>query len=254
MRIKSYLKKYDDVVQINHALPVKKQTLLVSSQLKEVRDSLCLGASSWSKVLEAEYAYVIASLNHRHRLWKYDYMTFPRRIGELWESFCKASFYNAKTKLRQFEPPSFYKVKDDLEKKNIDPAVWDIVGDVNLNSDGLFYLGKRLHVIDLKSSFNSKEKGNLLRLRTKAIVYKMWKPTSQLHMLVREEEENNCYLDHLTDRWNVWSGPQAYETIHNLTGIDVKSWITKNVNFKDHLDLDFYRFIEDRSLEKYLNW
>lgn len=251
MKIKPYLYLYDTAVNVDRTLPVQKQTLQMSQQLKQVRDQLCKDSSSFNQVLESQYAYIISSLNHRNRLWKYDYMTFPRRIGELWESFCKAAFYNA-ADIRPVTPPPFEQIKKEISK-SVPPYLWELVGDVNLKTDSLFYAKRKLHVIDLKSSFNSHEKGNMQRLRTVGAVYKLWKPRTQLHVLVRETE-NAGYLDHLRDFWNVQCGSDAYRTIRDFTGVDLRKWIDKNVDFKKHLDRNFFLDLQKRDLESYLNW
>ena len=50
----------------------------------------------------------------------YDYMAFARRIGELWEPFCKLPFeYPVKT-LKIIEPPDFDKVQAGIKKQTKD--------------------------------------------------------------------------------------------------------------------------------------
>lgn len=253
MDLKPYLQAYERAIDIPHNLEQEKKTLLLGQQLKVVRDRFCRRAKSHEKVLEAQYAYIISYLNHRHRLWQYDYMTFPRRVGELWESFCKASFKNSRNISRHYNPPKFDSVRKDLTRRKVPPIVWDIVGDVNLRTDGMFYCNKRLHVIDLKSSFNSQEKGNFQRLRTVGAVYKLWRPKSRRFVIVREDDGNG-YLKHLSDYWEVKCGDAAYETIKELTSVDLKTWINENIDFKRHLDGDLYSYLERRELTKYLVW
>lgn len=254
MKIKPYLDLYNSVVDIDTTQTKRAQTNQLHSQLKEVRDSLCKKARSTNKVLEAQYAYVVADLSNRQKLWPYDPISFSRRIGELWESFLKATFYNARTPLRAFEPPTFKAIRSDILSKKVPAEVWDLIGDVNLKNDGVFYLNRKLHVVDLKSSFNSNEKGNLQRLRRVGMVYKLWKPRVKLSVLVREPEDNNHYLPHLTDIWDVQSGPAAYAKIRELTGINIQKWIKDNVRFEDHLDPALMAAVQKQNLEKYLKW
>jgi hypothetical protein len=251
LRIKYLLSKYDKAVQVDKSLPIKKRTLIVSQQLKSVRDDLCKNSKTLNDVLEAQYAYIISSLNHRNRIWKYDYMSFPRRVGELWESFCKAAFYNAQD-VRHINPPAFSDIKKEI-KKSIPKEIWNIVGEVNLKTDSLFYTDRKLHVIDLKSSFNSHEKGNMQRLRTVGAVYKLWKPRTKLLVLVRETDNSN-YLEHLEEFWEVKCGKDAYKTIENFTGVNLRKWIDRNVNFEKHLDRNFFLDLKKNDLESYLNW
>ena len=35
------------------------------------------------------YACYVVMLESRNEVWPYDYMAFSRRVGELWEPFCK---------------------------------------------------------------------------------------------------------------------------------------------------------------------
>ena len=59
-------------------------------------------------------------LEYRNKVWPYDYMAFARRIGELWEPFCKLPFeYPVKT-LKIIEPPDFDKVQAGIKKQTKD--------------------------------------------------------------------------------------------------------------------------------------
>lgn len=255
MTFQQYLNEYQDFSAPSLSLAIPDRIRLINKQLKAKRDRFCKNAHNVNEVLEAQYAYVVSTLNIRHALWKYDYMTFPRRVGELWESFCKACFYNAESRyIRPFTPPPFDKIRRDLTKKSVPPLVWELVGNVNLKQDSVFYCNRKLHVIDLKSSFNSHEKGNMQRLKTVGVVYKMWKPTAKLYVLVREGKEHSTYLEHLSDQWEVVEGAAAYDCIRKLTRVNLKQWIDENVNFEKHLDGPFYRFLQQKNLEKYLNW
>ncbi len=253
MDIKPYVQSYEQAIQIPSNLERRKKTLLLGQQLKVVRDEFCHRTKAHEKVLEAQYSYIITYLNHRHSLWSYDYMTFPRRVGELWESFCKASFKNSPS-IRPYNPPNFERVRRDLTRRKVPSVLWDIVGDVNMKTDGMFYCHKRLHVVDLKSSFNSHEKGNFQRLRTVGAVYKLWRPRSKRLIIVREKDDNADYLDKLSDYWDVRCGDEAYNTIRDLTSIDLKSWINTHVDFKRHLNSDLYTYLQRRELTKYLVW
>lgn len=45
-----------------------------------------------NEILMITYASYIVMLEYRNKVWEYDYMSFSRRIGELWETFCKLPF------------------------------------------------------------------------------------------------------------------------------------------------------------------
>ncbi len=38
------------------------------------------------------YTNDVVMLESRNSVWKYEYMSFSRRVGELWEPFCKLCF------------------------------------------------------------------------------------------------------------------------------------------------------------------
>lgn len=44
------------------------------------------------EILIITYASYIVMLDARNSVWPYEYMAFARRIGELWEPFCKLPF------------------------------------------------------------------------------------------------------------------------------------------------------------------
>ncbi|GHV89380.1 hypothetical protein AGMMS50267_17400 [Spirochaetia bacterium] len=57
------------------------------------------------------YASYVAMIDFRNSIWAYDYMAFSRRIGELWEPFCKLCFEYSIKELELFIPPLFSDVK-----------------------------------------------------------------------------------------------------------------------------------------------
>lgn len=64
-----------------------------------------------NEILLLTYASYIVMLEYRNKVWKYDYMAFARRIGELWEPFCKLAFYFPIKKLTLIDPPDFNEVQ-----------------------------------------------------------------------------------------------------------------------------------------------
>ena len=81
---------------------------------------------SWSnetilnEILTITYASYIAMLEYRHRVWEYEYMAFARRIGELWEPFCKLPFFYPIKPLTIIDPPNFEDVQSKLKQDAID--------------------------------------------------------------------------------------------------------------------------------------
>ena len=59
-------------------------------------------------------------LEYRHRVWEYEYMAFARRIGELWEPFCKLPFFYPIKPLTIIDPPNFEDVQSKLKQDAID--------------------------------------------------------------------------------------------------------------------------------------
>ena len=60
-----------------------------------------------NELLLLTYASYIVMLEYRNDIWPYEYMAFARRIGELWEPFCKIPFYYPIKQLQIIEPPAF---------------------------------------------------------------------------------------------------------------------------------------------------
>lgn len=178
-------------------------------------------------------------------------MDFSRRLGEFWESFCKAAFRNADVDLRMYVPPKFETVRHDLK---LPMKLMPLIGEVNLRQDVSFYHDRKLHVIDLKGSLNSNEKGHIERLLRVGVVYRLWKPRSKRFILVREPDDNNHYLQKLNDCWEVYAGDAAYDKIKDITKVDLKAWVEKNVDFYSHLDRRILSVVREQKLEKYLQW
>lgn len=240
---------YQRQVKIDATLSKEQQTKQIYSQLKSLRDDRCRRAKNLNDILRYEYAYICAALNLRNQVWEYNFMDFSRRLGEFWESFCKAAFRNADIKM--YSPPKFDSVRQELK---LPKKLMPLIGEVNLRQDVTFFHDRKLHVIDLKGSLNSNEKGHIERLLRVGVVYELWKPRSKRLVLVREPDENNHYLDKLTACWEVHAGDDAYLKIKDITGVDLKAWVDRNVDFKKHLDRRILSVVRDQKLEKYLSW
>ena len=70
-------------------------------------------------VLMITYTNDVVMLESRNAVWQYDYMAFSRRVGELWEPFCKLCFKYPSTRIASFVPPLFSEVKSSLTKEII---------------------------------------------------------------------------------------------------------------------------------------
>lgn len=129
-------------------------------------------------VLSITYSSYVIMIDLRNNVWEYDYMAFSRRIGELWEPYCKLCFQFPLKKLKLFVPPLFVDVKrmmtaeietyiDKLsinenqkqELKSYYRKVWAMVtsGEIKLQLDLHFIQNGKMYNIDFKSGFGSNE-------------------------------------------------------------------------------------------------
>src|ERR1051326_630769 len=61
--------------------------------------------------LTITYTSYVIMLESRNEVWPYDFMAFSRRIGELWEPFCKLCFEFPLSDATLFIPPLFLEVR-----------------------------------------------------------------------------------------------------------------------------------------------
>lgn len=221
--------------------------------------------------LIVQYCFTYLSLEERHKVWNYDFMAFSRRIGELWERFCSVA-WDYSTIATRFSAPNFSTVKTAITTRaqslsagcvhqadilDLVDDLLDIIGDINLKEDEMFYSGNCRYVVDFKSGFGSNEKGNMLRLQAVSHAYKRFDPNTQLLLLVRQNVNNN-YLNVLkkSQTWQIYTGRQAYQEIHRLTGVDIL-WVIQNiVDFRNDLSQPFLTYLQAArgNLINYLDW
>ena len=220
-----------------------------------------------------QYCCSVASLEYRHRVWPYEYMTFSRRVGELWEAFCSSAWdFPSRPEVARSEIPAFATVRDGLSNRirnnigghdkrdeilqDVD-TLFEVIDDIhiNMNEDVVFHVGEIPHVIDFKSGFGSNEKGNTLRLQTVGRAYRIWNPQTRLLLLVRQEENNN-YLNVLrrAGLWEVHTGTKAYEQISALTGADMQTIRDTVIDWPSDLSPELYQFLTNTNLTGYLTW
>lgn len=236
----------------------------------------------WSRVEKLEgvllitYTNYIVMLESRNDIWPYEYMAFSRRIGELWEPFCKLCFDYSVKDISRFVPPLFSDVKKklsnsieryinklditDTQKKRLlkyYQKVWVLVnsGEVKLELDLHFILNKQKYVIDFKSGFGSNEKGNTNRLLLVASIYKNLEQGYKCLLFVRADENNN-YFDTLKNSgiWEAYSGTETYDKIMEYSGFDIKNWINSNVNWELDFKKDTLEHLQSANLMQYLIW
>ena len=143
------------------------------AQLNKDKDKLEL-------VLLVTYVSYIVMLEYRNKVWNYEYMAFSRRIGELWEPFCKLPFDYPLRELALYTPPNIEDVKHTLKKEiheliddlgienkrkaqllNYYQAIWALIdsgGNISLTLDLHFEQLAEYFDVDYKSGFSSNEK------------------------------------------------------------------------------------------------
>jgi hypothetical protein len=268
----------------------RKKTSEINRAINETKNKLILTISqkastqSWpqinllNSILMVTYCGYVSMIDMRNSIWPYDYMTFSRRIGELWEPFCKICFEYPIKKLELFIPPLFSDVKklmtndietyiDNLtitekekqELKKYYNKVWSMVtsGEIKLELDLHFKQDNQFYNVDFKSGFSSNEKGNTNRLLLVATIYKNLEKNYNCYLFVRaKEEENNQYFQQLKDSsvWTAFCGEKTYDEIKTFTEFDLKHWISKNIDWKNDLNKETIKQFEHNDLLKYLAW
>ncbi|CAM3160330.1 MULTISPECIES: hypothetical protein [Sporolactobacillus] len=231
------------------------------------------------KILMIHYCSYIVMIEFRNRIRPYEYMDFTRRIGELWEPFCKLCWkYTSESGIAEVIPPSFEEAKLQLlsklnafiettsltaeEKKELNrylDLMWELVasGEIQLKCDLHFEKDGIKYNIDYKSGFNSNEKGNTNRLLMVGSIFKKLNPNYVNIILVRaEENENNHYLQTLknSNLWDVYCGHETYDKIEELAGYPLKDWIEHNIDWKNDLDNYTLDYLAENNLTQYLRW
>jgi len=268
----------DRATFVNKGLNEAKENLLKILKQKSKKEH-------WKpvKVLEGAllitYTNYVVMLEARNEVWEYDYMSFSRRIGELWEPFCLLCWdYQINDKLNYIVPPLFKDVKVKLTKEIEDfinklsigkkeknelrkyyQKVWTLVtsGDISLELDLHFENGVDQFVVDFKSGFSSNEKGNTNRLLLVASIYQILEEGHKCLIFVRSpKEQNNHYLQTLrkSGLWNVYCGKETYSKIHEFTNFNLKLWMKKNIVWKSDLSPKMLNHLEEKDLTKYLEW
>jgi len=230
------------------------------------------------EILLITYASYIVMLEYRNKVWPYEYMAFARRIGELWEPFCKLAFEYPVKKLKLIEPPDFDEVQAGIKKKTLDyidalgisnderrmlsyyySIPWGLVDsggtklglDLHFEQDGIHYN------CDFKSGFSSNEKGNTNRLLLVGSIYQSLGKNEKTLLFVRQEEEqNNHYLKTLKNSpyWSCYCANACYSKMAEFTGFNLRTWLDNNVDWKNDISAEFKKHLVDNDLIGYLTW
>jgi hypothetical protein len=281
-----------DITQTFGSQQYKKRASAINDAIAKTRDKLsatlrqAASREDWAKdellssLLMLFYCGSVTMLEYRNSVWSYEYMTFSRRVGELWQRFCALPFeHPLRDEVRLFTPPLFKDIQKVLTQEIRDyiyslpltssqkeellryyDKVWSLVtsGEINLELDVHFQLAKTKYVIDLKSGFSSNEKGNTNRLLLVGSIYKnVEREDYQCLMFVRQkEDENNHYLQILKNSglWEVFCSYEAYDQMKKLTGFDIHAWMDKHIDWHSDLSAEAFGAFSSRNLLRYLKW
>jgi hypothetical protein len=251
----------------------REKAKLVNSQVAGCRSEIAQNLndkklSYQDQLIILEYCTAVANLEYRNQVWQYEYMALSRRMGELWERFCKVAWDQPVRKdLKRVAPPEFSEVLRRIHER-LEPVVpadykdelqnlIGLIDPINMAEDEVFTLGDKLHVVDFKSGFSSNEKGNTLRLLAVGRAYKLFDPNVRLLFLVRQQDNNN-YLNRIraSKLWEVHNGVDAYKAIDELTGSSIHDFRASLIDFKNDLSPHFWKTMGPamREVTKYFEW
>lgn len=252
------------------------KTKLITTVLQQAEKEMWTHHEKLECLLMITYCNIVVMIESRNSVRPYEYMDFSRRVGELWDPFCKLCFYYPVNDVSLFVPPLFSDVKkiltneivDYINDLNITPKekeeltkyynkVWSLVmsGEIQLELDLHFISHEQKYVVDFKSGFGSNEKGNTNRLLLVASIYKNLSESYKCLLLVRAEE-NNSYFNSLKNSgiWEAYCGNEAYQKIKEYSGYDLKNWIDANVDWANDFKAETIAHFEEQKLLQYLLW
>jgi hypothetical protein len=264
---------------------INKAITLTTKNLKTIIFQRAL-SQGWIKdeilknILIVTYCSYVVMIEFRNMVWPYENMDFSRRVGELWEPFCKLCFdYPVRTDVELYEPPLFSQVREQLQEEirryihnlnlnSIEKAqlvsyydkVWSLVtsGEIKLELDLHFTIGETKFNVDFKSGFQSNEKGNTNRLLLVASIYKnIISSNNECILFVRaNEDDNNHYLQTLKKSgiWEVYCGTDTYLKIKEHSGFDLANWIENNISWNADFSQETNDHFHQNDLSKYLIW
>ncbi len=260
---------------INESLNQTK-AVLITTLLQQAEKENWTNLEKLECILMITYCNIVVMIESRNSVRPYEYMDFSRRVGELWDPFCKLCFYYPINNLSLFIPPLFSEVKKKMtdeisdyienlsitkeekqELKRYYDKVWDLVssGEIQLELDLHFSHNNQKYVVDFKSGFGSNEKGNTNRLLLVATIYQNLDENYKCLLFVRAEE-NNSYFNTLKNSgiWNAYCGSDAYQKIKEYSGYDLRLWSDTNIDWATDLDTETTAHLTENNLLQYLLW
>lgn len=267
----------DKAAEANKCISTLK-TDLIGNIVRQARTESWPQEVLLKQILLITYSSYVVMLEFRNKYWPYEYMAFSRRIGELWEPFCKLTFEYPITNLVLISPPDFNDVQNALKQDaaayinslSLSQSIkeelmrhfsvpWHFIdsGGIKLSLDLHFCKDGINYNCDLKSGFSSNEKGNTNRLLLVASIYHSISDIEKTIIFVRQrEDENNHYLRTLitSGYWDVYCSDDAYRKMHELSGFNLRTWINDNVAWEDDFEHSFREYLAREDLLKYLTW
>ena len=260
---------------INKSLNQTK-SVLITTLLQRAEKEKWTNQEKLECILMITYCNIVVMIESRNSVRLYEYMDFSRRVGELWDPFCKLCFYYPINNLSLFIPPLFSEVKKKMtgeittyidklniaaeekqELKKYYDKVWDLVssGEIQLELDLHFTQHHQKYVVDFKSGFGSNEKGNTNRLLLVATTYQNLDENYKCLLFVRAEE-NNSYFNTLKNSgiWDAYCGTEAYQKIKDYSGYDLKLWTDTNIDWASDFNAETTAHFSDNNLLQYLLW
>lgn len=231
-----------------------------------------------NEILCMTYVSYVVMLEYRNKVWPYEYMAFSRRIGELWEPFCRLAFEYPVKELHIINPSDFKQVQQNIRKRateyidslEVSEGVkgelkrhyaipWTMVdsGGIKLALDLHFEQAEIHYNCDFKSGFSSNEKGNTNRLLLVASIYNSLGGMEKTLLFVRQnEDENNHYLQTLKNSpyWDVFCADDCYAAIKSFTGFDIRTWLDNNADWEHDISEELKEHLQGNDLLKYLTW
>lgn len=260
---------------INKALRITKDNL-ITTLLQQADKEKWTNQEKLEAILMITYCNIVVMIESRNSVRPYEYMDFSRRVGELWDPFCKLCFYYPINDISLFVPPLFSEVKkkmtdeiadyiDNLtiseeekqELKRYYDKVWSLVssGEIQLELDLHFSHNDQKYVVDFKSGFGSNEKGNTNRLLLVATIYQNLDDNYKCLLFVRAQE-NNSYFNTLKNSgiWEAYCGNEAYQKISEYSGYNLKQWTETNIDWASDFNAETTQHLTDKNLLQYLLW
>ncbi len=262
---------------INHAMKQYADQMIDKTK-KNAKQQKWDKATLLSEILLITYASYIVMLEYRNKIWPYEYMAFARRIGELWEPFCKLTFEYSVKQVKLIDPPDFDLVQAGMKKEALDyissleisgeqreklidyyNIPWSLVdsGAIKLNLDLHFEQNGVHYNCDFKSGFSSNEKGNTNRLLLVGSIYQSLGGNEKTLLFVRQEEnQNKHYLKTLKNSscWNCYCADVCYAKMSEFTGFNLRTWLDTNVNWTSDISTELKKHLEENDLIGYLTW